>query len=96
MEQETMRGAARPHSLTMEGRERAHLAGVTAVSCFNDQEVVLETSAGEVALVGTGLHIEQLNLEDGQLDVTGEITAIEYSELAPKREKRGLFGRRKH
>ena len=85
----------REHTLTMEGRERARLAGVTAVSCFNDQEVVLETSAGEVALVGERLHIEQLNLDDGRLDVTGEITAIEYSDLTPKRERRGLFGRRK-
>ena len=83
-----------PHTLTMEGRARARLAGVTAVSCFNDQEVVLETSAGEVALVGEGLHIEQLNLDDGRLDVTGEISAIEYSDLAPKRERRGLFRRR--
>ena len=95
MEQEAMRGAARPHTLMMEGRVRAKLTGVTAVSCFNEQEVVLETSAGEVALVGEELHIEQLNLEEGQLDVTGEIAAIEYSELAPKKEKRGLFGRRK-
>lgn len=86
-------GTPHPHSLTMTGRERASLCGVTAVSCFNDQEVVLETTAGEVAVVGEGLHIEQLNLEDGELNVTGEITAIEYSDLAPKR--RGLFGRRK-
>ncbi|MBR2942891.1 MAG: sporulation protein YabP [Clostridia bacterium] len=95
MEQETMISTQRQHTLMMEGRSRARLAGVTAVSCFNDQEVVLETSAGEVALLGEKLHIEQLNLEEGQLDVTGEIAAIEYSDLAPKREKRGLFGRRK-
>ena len=66
----------RKHTLMLEGRTRAKLAGVTAVSCFNDQEVVLETSEGEVALMGEGLHIEQLNLEDGQLGVTGEIAAI--------------------
>ena len=85
----------RAHTLMLEGRGRARLAGVTAVSCFNDQEVVLETSAGEVALVGANLHIEQLNLEGGQLDVTGEIAAIEYSDLAVKKERRGLFWRRK-
>ena len=81
----------RAHTLMLEGRSRGKLAGVTAVSCFNDQEVVLETSAGEVALVGANLHIEQLNLEDGQLDVIGEIAAIEYSDLAVKKERRGLF-----
>ncbi|HIU15035.1 MAG TPA: sporulation protein YabP [Candidatus Ventricola intestinavium] len=85
----------RKHSLVLEGRARAKLAGVTAVSCFNDQEVVLETSEGEVALLGEGLHIEQLNLEDGQLDVTGSISAVEYSDLSPRKERRGLFSRRR-
>lgn len=80
------------HTLTLEGRARAKLTGVTAVSCFNEQEVVLQTSEGELALMGEGLHIEQLSLENGRLDVTGEIAAIEYS--APSRKRRGLFGRR--
>ena len=93
MEQRT--DTVRAHALSLEGRERARLSGVTAVICFHDQEVVLETTAGEVAVVGEGLHIEQLNLEAGQLNVTGEICAIEYSDLAPKRERKGLFGRRK-
>ena len=83
------------HTLTMDGRTRAKLAGVTAVNCFNEQEVVLETTVGEVALLGDGLHIEQLDLEDGQLDVTGDITAIEYSAPSIKKERRGLFSRRK-
>lgn len=85
----------RPHQLTLEGRTKAKLSGVMAVSCFNEQEIVLETSEGEVALLGEGLHIEQLNLEDGQLDVTGEIAGIEYNGPSAKKEKRGLFSRRK-
>ena len=83
------------HTLTMDGRSRAKLTGVTAVNCFNEQEVVLETMEGEVALLGDGLHIEQLDLEDGQLDVTGDITAIEYSAPTSRKERRGLFSRRK-
>ena len=94
MEKE-MTAAAQAHMLTMQARERAKLEGVTAVSCFNEQEVVLETTVGEIAIEGEGLHIEQLNLEAGRLDVTGVIEAIEYSELAPKRERRGLLFRRK-
>ena len=90
-----MTTAVQAHMLRMQGRERAKLEGVTAVSCFNEQEVVLETTVGEIAIEGEGLHIEQLNLEAGRLDVTGVIEAIEYSELAPKRERRGLLFRRK-
>ena len=81
------------HTLTLEGRNRAKLEGVTAVSCFNDQEVVLETAEGEVALLGDNLHIEQLNLDDGRLDVIGEIVGIEYSEPTRRKEKHGLFSR---
>lgn len=83
------------HVLTLEGRTHASLSGVMAVCCFNEQEIVLETSEGEVALLGSGLHIEQLNLEDGRLDVTGEIAGIEYNGPRGKKEKRGLFARRK-
>lgn len=86
---------ARVHTLTLEGRGRAKLSGVIAVNCFHEQEVVLETSEGEVALLGEGLHIEQLNLEDGKLDVTGEIAGVEYNGIKGGKERRGLFGRRK-
>ena len=87
--------ASRPHQLTLEGRTRAKLCGVTAVSCFNEQEIVLETSEGEVALLGEGLHIGQLDLEQGQLDVTGTIAGIEYNGPVAKKERRGMFARRK-
>ena len=63
-----------PHTLSMEGRTRAKLTGVTAVSCFNEQEIVLETSEGELALLGENLHIDQLDLDAGQLNVTGSLS----------------------
>lgn len=85
----------KPHSLTLEGRTKARLAGVSAVCCFNEHEIVLETSEGEIALLGEELHIEQLNLEAGQLDVTGQIAGIEYNGPVRQREKRGFFARKK-
>ena len=85
----------KPHTLTLEGRSRVRLTGVDAVCCFNDREIVLETSEGEIALLGEGLHMEQLNLEAGELDVTGEIAGVEYNGPVRKKEKRALFARRK-
>ncbi len=84
----------RQHMLTLEGRGRARLCGVLSVSCFNEAEIVLETSEGEIALLGERLHIEQLNLDDGELEVTGELSGIEYNGPMRKKEKRGLFGKR--
>ena len=79
MELEQQRQA---HTMTLEGRARARVTGVMAVSCFNEQEVVLQTSEGEVALLGEGLHVNRLNLEEGQLSVDGVISAMEYDERA--------------
>ncbi|MBR5559898.1 MAG: sporulation protein [Clostridia bacterium] len=93
--EQNMSEAARPHVLTLEGRQRARVSGVTAVCCFNEQEIVLETSVGEVALLGQQLHIGQLNLEAGQLDVTGEIAGVEYNGPVHHKEKRGLIPRRR-
>ncbi len=83
------------HQLTLEGRTRARISGVMAVSCFNEREIVMETSEGEIALLGEGMHIEQLNLDEGQLDVTGEIAGVEYNGPVHRKEKRGLFARKK-
>lgn len=90
-----MNAAVKPHTLTLEGRARARISGVTAVCCFNEQEIVLETSEGEVALLGQRLHIGQLNLEEGNLDVTGEIAGVEYNGPVNRKEKHGLLARRR-
>ena len=84
----------RMHTLTLEGRERATLEGVLAVSCFNEQEIVLDTQEGEAAVFGAGLHIDQLSLEEGRLVVTGEIAGVEYTAPRAAKGKRGLFRRR--
>jgi len=72
--------SVRPHSLSMEERRKAVITGVDAVDSFNEQMVVLSTTAGTLTLLGDQLHVSHLNLEDGQLLVEGEITALEYDE----------------
>ena len=49
-----------------------------AVDSFNEQMVTLATSQGALTLLGSGLHVSHLNLEDGQLLVEGEIDALQY------------------
>lgn len=93
--EQTANRAVRPHSLILDGRSSAKVAGVMAVSCFNEREIVMETSEGEIALLGKGLHIEQLDLDQGELSVTGEIAGVEYNGPVREKEHRRLFARRK-
>ncbi len=81
-----------PHSVQMDDRKRAVLTGVTDVASFNEQEVVVLTQEGDVSLVGDGLHISHLNLEEGKLTVEGKIAGIEYGD-APSQKRGGILSR---
>ena len=73
-----------PHSLELTERKKAVIRGVQAVDSFNEQMVTLDTSEGALTLLGSGLHVSHLNLEDGQLLVEGDIAALEYDTARPR------------
>ena len=78
------------HTLAMENRKRAALTGVSEVLAFDENQVILMTDLGEIALTGEELHVTKLMLEEGQLTVEGKIDSVFYTQ-APRR--RGLFRR---
>ena len=43
-----------PHALTMENRQKAALSGVSEVLAFDENQVILSTDCGEIALTGEG------------------------------------------
>lgn len=79
----------RAHSVHIDNRMRASVTGVLDVSSFNEQEVQLLTEAGPLTIIGSGLHLNKLNLEDGQISIEGEVIAMDYAPEEP--ERRGLF-----
>lgn len=69
------------HSISIDNRERAIFSGVQDVESFNEEEVILVTEGGVIALMGQGLHISRLNLEEGELIVEGYILGVDYAEV---------------
>jgi len=80
------------HTVHLDDRKRALLTGVTDVASFNEQEVIVLTQEGDISLVGDGLHISHLNLEDGKLTVEGKIAGIEYGD-SPSQKRGGILSR---
>lgn len=78
----------RAHSLQLDNRQRAVITGVEDVDSFNEQMIVLMTSAGAMTLTGDQLHIAKLNLDDGQLLVEGQVYALEYDDRGKSGKKR--------
>ena len=79
---EDVKAPARAHVLTLDQRKRAVVSGVETVDSFNEQMIVLYTSAGAMTMIGEGLHVSKLNLEEGQLVIEGQIAALQYDERA--------------
>ena len=74
-----------------QGIRRQRLSGVSEVLAFDENQVILSTDCGEIALTGEGLHVTRPMLEDGQLTVEGRIDGVIYTQRGPRRR---LFGRK--
>ena len=71
---------SKPHSITIEGREKIIVNGVRDVASFDENEVSLETEAGGLTIKGTDLHINRLSVDDGTLFVEGYIISCIYND----------------
>lgn len=69
----------REHAVTLVDRNRLSLTGVEDVDCFNEQLVVLRTALGTLTVAGAGLNVSRLSLEEGRVEVDGEVDALEYT-----------------
>lgn len=85
------RAAEAPHSLTMSGRERLSVTGVTDVTTFDENTIAMETSEGTLTVRGENLHVEKLSLDAGELALSGEVQSLEYDETTGARG--GVFAR---
>ena len=74
-----------PHGLTLNERSRLSMTGVTEVVSFDENTVVLHTSAGTLSIHGQQLQLKQLSPDGGQVAVDGKVTALVYEELRPSR-----------
>ncbi len=77
-----------PHSLTLEERGRLNVTGVSEVLSFDENEVIMDTTLGQLTVQGEQLHVEKLSLDVGELTVAGEVQGMFYSRA---RDKKGSF-----
>jgi len=71
---------SKSHSITIEGREKLSITGIRDVASFDDSMVVLDTEAGGLTIKGTGLHINRLSVDEGNLLIEGYIISCSYND----------------
>lgn len=67
-----------PHNVILEGRARMSLSGVIEVESFDEAEISLATTRGLLVVRGSGLHVERLCLETGELQIEGLVNSLQY------------------
>lgn len=70
---------ARPHDLILEDRSRLTLTGVKRVLRCDAESAAIETGRGVLRLAGAQLSVTRLDLEAGEVKLTGRIDGLEYT-----------------
>jgi len=81
------------HSLQIDRRENITVAGVMDVISFDEESVIAETEMGVIIIKGANLHVKRINLESGELIVSGEIDGIAYENAGGGAKTKSLIGR---
>ncbi len=77
------------HKLVLNNRKTGLVTGVLDVLSFNLNEILLETEQGMLMVKGTDLHVNRVNLEKGEIDLSGNIESISYSDIQSRRKAGG-------
>jgi len=68
------------HNIILEGRKKMSVSGVTDVDSFDENVVLLYTTMGELTVRGSDLHVNDLSVESGEMNIEGEIKSIVYGD----------------
>jgi sporulation protein YabP len=91
-EEKKVRSASR-HSLNIDRRESVNVSGMTDVISFDEETVIGETEMGIIIIRGSNLHVKRINLENGELSVSGEIDGISYENPSGYTKGKSLISR---
>lgn len=82
------------HKLALTNRSALTVNGVLDVISFDLNEVLLETEAGMLMVKGQDLHVNRLTLEKGEVDISGTVDSMQYSDVSSYGQKaESFFGR---
>ena len=82
------------HKIILNNRNQGNLTGILDVISFDENTIVLDTDMGLLTIKGKDLHVNRLSLEKGEVDLSGNIDSIAYSDVhAEQKQGENLFAR---
>jgi sporulation protein YabP len=82
------------HDIKMHNRKKMDITGVVNVESFDNEEFLLETECGFLAIRGQNLHMKNLNVENGLVSIEGLVMDMAYVDHSTGGDKaKGLFSK---
>lgn len=80
------------HNLILENKEKLSISGVSDVDTFDEGKIILFTEDDTLIVEGEELHIQKLDVANGELIIEGTIYAIQYTgDGSTARANKGFF-----
>ena len=79
------------HSININERNGIYITGVLKIDSFDDEEFLLETNMGYLAIKGENLELIRLDTKDGVVSIKGLIISMSYIEDLKKTNKQSSF-----
>lgn len=80
--------ASQTHGISLDNRSKMTVTGVIDVAGFSEEKVEILTTMGRLTVKGKKLNVKTLNIDNGELKLTGEVKSMDYSD---NRKGGGLF-----
>lgn len=83
------------HKILLTNRQSGTVSGVLDVISFDEKIIMLSTQCGKITIKGDQLHVNQLSLEKGEVDISGRVDTLIYSESGKQQDghKESVLGR---
>lgn len=86
--------AVKKHNLEIIKRQSCHITGVVDVKEFEPQEIIIVLEDSILSLKGTDLHVDNLNIDQGELQLSGKVGSLQYTNKSSfKKKGEGLLKR---
>lgn len=81
------------HDLVMRGRRTLEITGVKQVESFDNEEFLLETVMGFLAIKGQNLQMKNLDVDKGIVSIKGKIFDLVYLDEQHGEKAKGFFSK---
>lgn len=77
----------------IKNRRQIDVTGVKQIDSFDSETFLLDTVLGFLIIRGSGLQLKNLNVDEGIVQINGQVKELSYVDESVAEEQKGFFSR---